>query len=88
MITDAVIVAVVTGAITLVGTIITVVFSNNATQIKIQAELDKHNAIQDERIKNLTTEVQKHNAFAERIPALAARLDVVETRVANLEQNK
>lgn len=68
------VVAVVTGLFTLVGTIITVYAGNK----KISNDLDKHNAVQDERIAELTREVRKHNEFAERIPVLEVRVDHLE----------
>ena len=71
------IVAVVAGLFTLIGTIITVYSGNR----KISFDLDKHNAVQDEKITELTREVRKHNEFAERIPKIEARLDSVEKRL-------
>ena len=47
--------AVIVGILTLIGVVIT----NNA-----------HNAVFEEKISNLTTEVRKHNNFAEKIPLL------------------
>lgn len=47
--------AVIVGILTLIGVVIT----NNA-----------HNAVMEEKISNLTTEVRKHNNFAEKIPLL------------------
>lgn len=69
-----VIVAIVTGLFTLIGTVITVYAGNK----KISNDLDKHNAVQDERIAELTREVRKHNEFAERIPVLEVRVDHLE----------
>lgn len=71
--------------ISLIGVIIT----NNANSIKmtneleksnakIQAELDKHNAVQDTKLDELTREVREHNNFAIRIPVLEQRVTALE----------
>lgn len=62
--------------ISLIGVIIT----TRASTSKIQNELKINNAIQDERIQELTREVRLHNSFAERIP-------VIEQRITALEKN-
>lgn len=61
----------------LIGTIITTKSGND----KIQAELDKHNAIQDTKIEELTREVRQHNEFATRIPVLEQRVTALEKNV-------
>lgn len=82
---SSIVVAIITSAITLIGTIITVIASNSTTRTSIKAELDKHEAIQDERISTLTEEVRKHNGFAERIPKLEARMESAEKRLDKVE---
>lgn len=62
--------------ISLVGTVLTTKMGNE----KIQHDLDKHNAIQDTKLEELTREVRQHNDFATRIP-------VIEQRVTALEKN-
>lgn len=62
--------------ISLIGVIIT----TKASTSKIQNELKINNAVQDERIQELTREVRLHNSFAERIP-------VIEQRITALEKN-
>lgn len=61
--------------ISLIGT----VFTTKAGNDKIQHELDKHNAVQDTKLEELTREVRQHNDFATRIP-------VIEQRVTSLEK--
>lgn len=60
----------------LIGTI----FTNKASTQKIEHELDKHNAVQDTKLEELTREVRQHNDFATRVP-------VIEQRVTALEKN-
>jgi len=73
------------GLLTFLGTIVTVIAGFISTGNKLQSELDKHNAVQDERISELTREVRRHNDFAERIPNLEAKYDSLEKRVDRLE---
>ena len=72
-------------ALSLVGVIIT----NNANSLKmqheleksndrIQAELDKHNAVQDTKLDELTREVREHNNFAIKIPVIEQRVTALE----------
>ena len=54
----------------LIGTVLTTKTGND----KIQAELDKHNAVQDTKLEELTREVRQHNEFATRIPVIEQRV--------------
>lgn len=58
----------------LVGTIITTRAGNE----KIQHELDKHNAVQDTKLEELTREVRQHNDFAIKIPVIEQRVTALE----------
>lgn len=71
---DTIITALITGGFALIGTFLTV---RNGNQ-KIMAELEKHNAVQDEKIENLTREVRKHNEFATRVPVLETKIEMLE----------
>lgn len=79
----SVITAIITGAFSLIGTVSAVFASNN----RILRELDKHNAVQDEQITDLTREVRRHNNFAERVPVLEEKVDSLVDRVKRLEGN-
>ena len=89
---EAVIVALITGGLTLLGTIITVITSHRQTIAKIEAE----SKVSDERIKGeinviktdiltLSNRVEAHNKVVERTYALERRADVLEekAKVAN-----
>lgn len=67
---DAIWVAFITGGFAVLTTYLTVRSGN----IKIMAELEKHQAVQDEKISNLTEEVRKHNDFAVRVPVLEEKV--------------
>lgn len=75
----SIIVALITGGLSLIGVYITVRSGNQ----KVMAELDKHQAVQDEKIAELTREVRKHNSFAERIPVLESRITNIEHQLHN-----
>ena len=63
--------------ISLLGTVITTKQGN----IKIQNELDKHNAVQDTKLEELTREVRQHNDFATKVPVLEQRITALEKNV-------
>lgn len=60
--------------ISLLGT----VYTTKAGNEKIQHELDKHNAVQDTKLEELTREVRQHNDFAIKIPVLEQRVTALE----------
>lgn len=64
--TEGIIIAIITGAITLLGVII----SNNA-----------HDAVTDQKIEELTREVREHNEFAKRIPVIENDIKTLYKRV-------
>lgn len=83
---EAIVVALISAAVSLIG----IWMSNRSTaskiqqelrdnQLKTKAELEKHQAVTDVKIDELTREVRAHNNFAQRIP-------VLETRIENLER--
>lgn len=64
----------------LVVTIITVIATNNKTR----SEMQTHMAVQDERMRTLTESVERHNGFAERIPKLELRIEMMEKIIEKL----
>lgn len=71
---DTIITAFITGGLALIGTFLSV----RSGQDKMMHELDKRISIQDEKIETLTDEVRKHNNFAERIPVLETKIEMLE----------
>lgn len=67
-------VAIITGSLSLVGTIITVL----ATASKTRADMRVAQAVTDTMIKELTREVRYHNEFAKRVPVLEAKVERLE----------
>lgn len=74
--------AIIVGAMSLVGVII----SNNRSNDKMQSNLKTAQAVTDERISELTREVRMHNDFATRIPVIEEKIDVANHRIHDLEQ--
>lgn len=79
---EAVIVAIISGLVTLAGTMATVW----ATSRKTNESFRISQARMEERIASLTEEVRKHNGFAEKIPVLMQRLSDLERRIGELER--
>lgn len=81
---DAIIVAIVTGGLSLIGVIV----SNNRTAQSMDAKLDKQQAIMDTKLEELTREVRAHNNFAQRVPVMEEQIKVINHRIADLEKEK
>lgn len=78
---ETLIASLITGVLALVGTIITV----NASQRKTEATMKSELAVMQNELKNLRKEVEKHNNFAVRIPALEAKEEANEKAILRLE---
>ena len=70
---NEIIVALITGGITLVG----VLLANQKTQ-----------AVMETRIDELTREVREHNNFAKRMPVVEEQIKVINHRIEDLEDAK
>ena len=79
---DAIVVAFITGGMTLIGTILTVLMASRKTDENLRVA----QAITDTKIEELTREVRKHNNFAERVPVLEEQIKVANHRIADLEK--
>ena len=70
---EAVIVALITGGLTLLG----VMISNGRTQ-----------AILETKVEELAREVREHNNFARRMPVVEEQIKVINHRLADLERKE
>ena len=70
---DAILVAVITGVTTLIGVLI----SNSRTQ-----------AVTDAKLSELTREVREHNNFAKRMPVVEEQIKVINHRLKDSEENE
>lgn len=80
--TEAILVAFISGGLSLVGVVIT----SMATSKKQEKNAAVAQAVMDTKIDELTREVREHNNFAQKMPAMQQRLTDLERRVGNLEQ--
>ena len=79
---EAIIVALITGGLSLVGVII----SNAVTAKKSEKERAVAQAVMDTKLDELTREVREHNNFAQKMPVMQQEIKDLERRVVNLEQ--
>ena len=75
-------VSIITGALTLVGVIVTNIGSNR----KMQQQLEVHQAVTETKLENLTAEVRKHNDFAVKIPVLEQRITNCEDEIKEIKR--
>lgn len=70
---EAIIAALVSGAVTLLGVLI----ANSRSQ-----------AVTDAKLEELTREVREHNNFAKRMPVVEEQIKVINHRIADLEEER
>ena len=70
---ESIIVAIISGVLTLIGVLI----SNSKTQ-----------AVTETRLEELTREVRLHNNFAQRVPVMEEQIKVVNHRLDDLERGR
>lgn len=81
---DAIIVALITGGLSLSGVLI----SNIIAAQNMDAKLEKQQAITDTKLDELTREVRSHNNFAQRVPVLEEQIKVANHRIEDLEKER
>ena len=79
---EAIWVALITGACSVVGVII----SNNKSNKEMQHQLDIHQAVTDEKITELTREVREHNGFAHRMPVVENDIKTIKETINELKE--
>ena len=80
--TDTIIVALITGGLSLLGVIIT----SNKTTRDVQAKLDTQQAVTETKLDELTRGAREHNNFARRVPVREEQMKGSNHRLADLEQ--
>ena len=79
---EAIVVALITGGLSLVGVVVTCL----ATAKKTEKAAAIAQAVTDTKLEELTREVREHNNFAQRTPVLEQKVSSLESRVSTLEQ--
>lgn len=79
---DTIIVALISGAITLFGTVMAILQTSKKTESAMQTNL----AVMKSEIEELRREVREHNNFARRMPVVEEKVTALENRVAKVEQ--
>lgn len=83
---DAIIVALISASVTLIGVII----NNRSTQQKMMLEIDKKLAVLDTtfriQIDDLSAEVKEHNNYARRMPVAEEQIRQLAQRVDRIEK--
>lgn len=70
---ETILAALITGAVTLLGVLI----SNGRSQ-----------AVTETKLEELTREVREHNGFARRMPVVEEQIKVINHRISDLEHQK
>ncbi len=81
---EAILVACITGGMSLIGVILT----GLATARKSENAIKISQAVTDTKIDELTREVREHNGFARRMPVVEEQIKVINHRLTDLERGK
>lgn len=81
---EEVVVAIISGLLTLIGTVLTVHQAGKKTDENIRV----HQAVTDTKLEDLTREVRAHNNFAQRMPVVEEQIKVINHRLSDLENKE
>ena len=79
---ESIIVALITGVLSLVGVVIT----NTAAARRTENKITTAQAVTDTKLDELTREVREHNGFARRMPVVEEQIKVANHRISDLEK--
>lgn len=79
---EAIIVAIITGGISLLGTVLTILSASKRTDESLKI----NQAVTDAKIEELTREVREHNNFARRMPVVEEQIKVINHRLSDIEK--
>lgn len=79
---EAIIAAIITGVLALIGTVITNLFASKKTEQSLKVS----QAVTDTKIDELTREVREHNNFARRMPVVEEQIKEINHRIKSLEE--
>ena len=78
---EAIITAIITGGLSLIGVVITCLMTARKTENTMRI----NQAVTDTKIAELTREVREHNGFARRMPVVEEQIKVINHRIDDLE---
>ena len=78
---EAILVALITGGLSLAG----VIFTNMSSNRKVEQSVRTAQAVTDTKLEELTREVRAHNNFAQRMPVVEEQIKVINHRIGDLE---
>ena len=78
---EAIVVALITGGLSLAGVVITCL----TTAKKNEAAMKVSQAVTETKLEELTREVRLHNNFAQRMPVVEEQIKVINHRLTDLE---
>lgn len=83
---DAVLVAIITGGISLLGSVLTII----STSRKQQAEIDRKIAVIETKLEVMKGDIKSHNnyaqMFSENIPAIKQHMQDIDRRLDGIER--
>lgn len=82
---ESIIVALITGGLSLVGVIISNFAATRKIEDRLTTQLTTQQAVTDTKLDELTREVREHNNFARRIPVIDEQIKVINHRIKDLE---
>lgn len=80
--TESILVAIITGSLSLLGVVVSSRSQTKKTEQSIQTSM----AVTDTKLAELTREVREHNHFAKRMPVVEEQIKVINHRIGDLEQ--
>ena len=79
---EAILVAFITGGLSIVGVIITCLVTARRSENALRIS----QAVTDTKIEELTRAVREHNGFARRMPVVEEQIRVINHRISDLER--
>lgn len=70
----------------IITAVITSVFGGGITLFGVLITNNKHQAITETKLEELTREVREHNNFARRMPVVEEKIKVINHRIEDLER--
>lgn len=83
---DAVLVAVISGVCSCVVGIVSAIIAAKSTGNDVQKKMEIEQAITNTKLDELTREVRSHNNFAQRMPVVEEKISVANHRIDDLEE--